>query len=328
LKLLAVGKNRCYPRAMPQGLYVELPMRAEMEQLWQLTQDPAFHQRWDLRFSTIRYLPKPNEEAPQQFLYETRIGFGLVIAGEGESTGTRSGTTGERTSALRFWSGDAKSLIRIGAGYWKYIPTGGGSIRFFTWYDYQTRFGLAGRLVDAILFRPIMGWATAWSFDRLRLWIEADVAPEAVLRSSILYGVCRSVVAFVWIWHGLVPKLLFHDPAELAMLSDAGIATHWLPLIGAAEVIFGVLGLFTWRWRGFLLLTAVAMIGALAVVALRSPAQLTAAFNPVTLNLGILGLCMCGWLAYFSTAFAGPCLRKPRTAQPVQQEKASDAVHL
>jgi hypothetical protein len=95
--LLAVGYSHCYPRAMPEGLYVELPMRTEMERLWRLTQDPALHQRWDLRFSTIRYLAKPDEEAPQQFLYETRIGFGLAVAGEGESTGTRSGTTGERT---------------------------------------------------------------------------------------------------------------------------------------------------------------------------------------------------------------------------------------
>ena len=313
---------------MPQGMYVELPMRTEMERLWRLTQNPALHQRWDLRFSTIRYLPKPNEEAPQQFLYETRIGFGMAIAGGGESTGTRSGTADECTSALRFWSDDAKSLIRTGAGYWKYIPTGNGSIRFFTWYDYQTRFGLAGKLIDTVLFRPMMGWATAWSFDRLRLWVEAGIAPEAVLRSSLLYGVCRSVVAFVWIWHGLVPKLLFHDPAELAMLSAAGIATRWLPLIGAAEVIFGILGLLTWRWRGYFALTGIAMIGALAGVALRSPAQLTAAFNPVTLNLCVLALCVCGWLAHLSTAFAGRCLRKPRTAQRVQQEKASDAVHL
>jgi hypothetical protein len=310
---------------MPQGLYVELPIRTEMERLWQMTQEPALHQRWDLRFSTIRYLARPDERTPQQFLYETRIGFGLGIAGEGESTGTRSGTTGERTSALRFWSDDAKSLIRSGAGYWKYIPISDGSIRFFTWYNYQTRFGLAGKLVDATLFRPIMGWATAWSFDRLRLWIEVGIAPEAVLRSSIIHGICRSVVAFVWIWHGLVPKLLFHDPTELAMLSDAGVARHWLPLIGAVEVIFGVLGLSTWRWRGFFLMTAVAMICSLAGVAWRSPTQLTAAFNPVTLNICVAGLCVCGWLAHFSSAFAGRCLRKPLT---VKQNEVNDAVHL
>jgi hypothetical protein len=324
-KLLAVGYGHCYPRAMPEGLYVELPMRTEMERLWQLTQDPALHQRWDLRFSTIRYLPKPDERAPQQFLYETRIGFGLAIAGEGESTGTRSGTTGERTSALRFWSDDAKSLIRAGAGYWKYIPTGDGSIRFFTRYDYRTRFGLAGKLVDAVLFRRMMGWATAWSFDRLRLWIEADITPEAVLRSSIIYSICRSVVVFVWIWHGLVPKLLFHDAAELSMLSDAGIAARWLPLVGAAEVIFGIIGLVAWRWRSYFVLTSIAMIGALVGVTFRSPAKLTAAFNPVTLNLTVLGLCVCGWLAHSNSAFAGRCRRKAKT---VKQEEASDALHL
>jgi hypothetical protein len=226
---------------------------------------------------------------------------------------------------LRFWSDDAKSLIRTGAGYWKYIPEENNRIRFFTWYDYEVRFGALGRLVDAVLFRPMMGWATAWSFDRLRLWIEDDVAPEAVLRSSIIYTICRGLVVFVWIWHGLVPKLLFRNAAELAMLSDAGIATHWLPLIGAAEVVFGVLGLLAWRWRSFFVLTGVALIGALAAVALLSPAQLTAAFNPVTLNLSVLGLCVCGWLAYACSAFAGRCLRKPKT---VKQKETTDAVHL
>jgi DoxX-like family len=324
-KVLAGGNFHCYSRAMPQGLYVELPMRSAMDRLWQLTQDPALHQRWDLRFSTIRYLPKPYEEAPQQFVYETRTGFGLAIAGGGESTGTRSATTGERTSALRFWSDDAKSLIQTGAGYWKYIPSGDGGIRFLTWYDYQTRFGLAGKLIDTVLFRPMMGWATAWSFDRLRLWIETDTAPEVILRSSIVYGICRTMIAFVWIWHGLIPKLLFHDPAELAMLSDAGIATHWIPLIGAAEVVFGLLGFLTWRWRGYFSVTGLAMIAALAGVSLCSPARLTAAFNPVTLNLSVLALCVCGWLAHFSSAFAGRCLRKPRLTK---QKGTNDAVDL
>jgi LPXTG-motif cell wall-anchored protein len=310
---------------MSKGVYVELPMKAGMERLWQLTQDPALHQRWDLRFSTIRYLPKSDDAAPQQFLYETRIGFGLAIAGEGESTGTRSSTTGERTSALRFWSDDAKSLIRTGAGYWKYIPCEGGTIRFFTWYDYETRFGAAGRLVDTFLFRPMMGWATAWSFDRLRLWIESDIPPESVLRSSVIYAVCRIVVASVWIWHGLVPKLLFHDATELKMLAETGLATHWLPLIGSVEVLFGLLGLFAWRWRNYFVLTAIGMIAALITVALRSSAQLTAAFNPVTLNLGVAALCACGWLARCSSAFASHCLRRP----PAESRKeVGRAVHL
>jgi hypothetical protein len=310
---------------MSKGLYVELPMKATMERLWHLTQDPALHQRWDLRFSTIRYLPKSDDAAPQQFLYETRIGFGLAIAGEGESTGTRSGNTGERTSALRFWSDDVRSLIRTGGGYWKYIPDGDGRIRFFTWYDYQTRFGAAGRIVDTLLFCPMMGWATAWSFDRLRLWIESDIPPESVLRSSTIYAVCRIAVASVWIWHGLVPKLLFHDATELKMLTDTGLATHWLPLIGSVEVLFGLLGLLAWRWRDYFVLTAIAMIAALITVALRSPAQLASAFNPVTLNLGVSALCVCGWLAHCSSAFAGRCLRRPLAGS---RKEVDHAVHL
>jgi hypothetical protein len=31
-------------------------------------------------------------------------------------------------------------LIREGSGYWRYVPTGNG-LRFFTWYDYEVRFG-------------------------------------------------------------------------------------------------------------------------------------------------------------------------------------------
>jgi hypothetical protein len=152
-------------------IYVEIPVRASMDALWAKTQEPEQHERWDIRFSTIEYLPRPDESQPQRFLYETRIGFGLKIAGEGETVGTCERNGGMRTSALKFWSDDAKSLIETGSGYWKYIPENGG-VKFLTLYDYKTRFGVIGRFFDGILFRPIMTWATAWSFDCLRLWIE------------------------------------------------------------------------------------------------------------------------------------------------------------
>jgi hypothetical protein len=126
-------------------------------------------------------------------------------------------------------------------------------------------------------------------------------------------------------WHGLIPKILFRDAIELKMLTDVGIATHWLPLAGSAEVVFGLIGLLAWRWRNYFTLTGVAMIAALITVGLRSPGQLTAAFNPVTLNLGVAALCACGWLAYSSSAFAGRCLRK---SPAESRREVSDAVHL
>src|SRR6185437_3773155 len=125
------------------SIYVEIFIRGDMDDLWAKTQEPKLHQRWDLRFSEIDYLPRGTNE-PQKFLYSTRIGAGLRIEGGGESTGERNEASGERISALKFWSDDRKSLIREGSGYWKYIPEQDG-IRFLTWYDYRTRFGLIGK---------------------------------------------------------------------------------------------------------------------------------------------------------------------------------------
>src|SRR6266480_3729964 len=60
------------------GIYVEIPIRASIDELWEKTQNPQLHQRWDLRFTQIEYLPRQGDE-PQRFLYRTRIGFGLKI---------------------------------------------------------------------------------------------------------------------------------------------------------------------------------------------------------------------------------------------------------
>ncbi len=117
------------------------------------------HERWDLRFSSITYLPRSKGE-PQRFLYSTHLGFGLQIKGAGESGGEAIGADGSRSSALRLRSEDPKSLIREGAGSWKYLPDKCG-VTFLTRYNYRVRFGGAGRLLDGMLFRPLMQWATA-----------------------------------------------------------------------------------------------------------------------------------------------------------------------
>ena len=157
-------------------IYVEIFIHADLDDVWRVTQTPELHTRWDLRFTDIRYLPRTDPSVPQRFLYETRLGFGLCIQGEGETIATREGATGARTSSLRFWSDDPKSLIRVGSGYWQYIPEPGG-VRFLTRYQYATRFGLIGRVLNAAVFEPLLGWATAWSFDRLRLWLEDGLDP-------------------------------------------------------------------------------------------------------------------------------------------------------
>ncbi len=290
------------------GIYVEIFLRAPIDEVWRLTQEPAEHQRWDLRFTEIEYLPRPDGSEPQRFLYATRIGFGLAIRGTGESVGERVAEGGAATSSLRFASDDPKSLIRTGSGYWRYIPLEGG-VRFFTWYDYTTRIGVLGRMVDSSVFRPLMGWATAWSFDRLRLWLENGQTPEASLAWATVYALARGAVSFVWLWHGLVPKVIARDAAERLMLQQAGLPANLIVPIGLAEIAFGVVVLFAWHSRWPLVATIAAMLLALLTVGLRSPQFVSAAFNPVTLNICVIVLCVVAWIAMRFVPTARRCLR-------------------
>jgi hypothetical protein len=293
------------------SIYVETLVRGHLEDLWQRTQDPALHERWDLRFSEIDYLPRDGDE-PQRFRYETRLGLGLRVRGEGESTGTRAGTAGERTSALRFWSDDPKSLIREGSGYWRYVPTSDG-VRFLTWYDYRTRFGPLGRLIDRLLFRPLIGWATAWSFDRLRLWIEQGIDPALSLQRSLAHAAARIALAVVLLYQGLVPKLLYRHPSELLILTESGLsaetASQVLVALGIAELVLGAALLVTWRARWPFAVILALMPVALVGLAITSPGTLVGAFNPVALNVAVAALAAVAWLTNADLPSAARCLR-------------------
>ncbi len=304
---------------MAPGIYVEILIRGSMDELWEKTQTPSLHKRWDLRFTDIEYLPRSNDSEPQQFLYATRIGFGLAIRGKGETLGTRDDDAGTRTSSLKFWSDNPISLISEGSGYWKYIPSPDG-ITFLTWYDYKTRFGILGKLLDILIFKPLMGWATAWSFDRLRSWIEDALPPEATISASCSYTLARIAIAFVWIYHGLVPKLISRHRDELEMMSQSGFPSDMLSnvvlLAGVVEILFGALLLIRWRDRNLLWATIVLMLAALAGVALNSPGYLVAAFNPVTLNLSMIALSIIALVLLPYSATAKTChRRKPEQEQ-------------
>lgn len=166
-------------------IYAEISIQTEMERLWRYTQDPTLHRQWDLRFTDITYLKRRPGE-PQRFLYETRIGFGLKISGTGESAGNVFQDTGDRVSSLKFATNHPLSVIREGRGYWKYSESETG-ITFMTQYDYDTRYGRLGRLAD-MAFRPLLGWATAWSFDALRIWLEKGLHPRPLFQKHWSIG--------------------------------------------------------------------------------------------------------------------------------------------
>jgi hypothetical protein len=300
------------------GIYVETLIQGPIEALWQHTQEPSLHEQWDLRFSTIRYLPRSDDER-QQFLYATRIGFGLEIEGRGESTGQRVLPEGHRVSSLKFSSEDPRSIIREGSGYWKYIPTPSGN-RFLTWYDYRTRFGRAGALFDRVIFRPMLAWATAWSFDRLRLWLERGVSPDAALRHFVTHACARGTVAMVFAYHGLVPKLLMRGADETSMLRDAHVPSDWLPTAlsaaGIAEVAFALLLLWYWRSRWPSVASVVLMFAVTVAVVAFSPRYLAAAFNPLTLNLSVAALSLLDLVNLADAPSAARCRRSSQAADP------------
>jgi uncharacterized membrane protein YphA (DoxX/SURF4 family) len=295
------------------GIYVEILVRAPIDTLWEHTQTPALHERWDLRFSQIEYLPKTHDTEPQRFRYATRIGFGANVTGEGETVGSRNLADGSRSSALKFWSGERLSIIREGSGYWKYVPSDDG-IRFLTWYDYRTRFGRAGGLFDRAIFRPLIGWATAWSFDRLRLWLEQRVDPAQALRQTLVHFVARVALAFIFAYQGLVPKLIARHSDEVTMLQNAGVPPTLtgivLNVLGISEVALAVALLVAWHQRWPALLCLIGMPVAAASVAFHSPHFFAAAFNPASLNIAVAALAAIDLFAIANIPSAGRCLRR------------------
>jgi hypothetical protein len=162
-------------RQTSRRIHVETSIRAPIESVWLHTQSPELHAKWDARFSTIDPIDGA-DDGRVRFRYSRRILPGLTIEGVGESIGHRHGADGSATSALTFRSSDWRSLIQSGSGYWKYIPTDDG-VRFLTEFSYRPRWGRFGRLIDRIAFRPVFAWLTAWSFERLRTWLETGKVP-------------------------------------------------------------------------------------------------------------------------------------------------------
>ncbi|MFB9862871.1 DoxX-like family protein [Rufibacter immobilis] len=298
----------------PNPIYVETQIQTSLERLWEFTQTPEIHQEWDLRFNTIEYLPKETQDAPQRFLYQTQIGFGLKVSGEGKSTGTHSKETGESTYALKFWSEEKISLIKVGSGYWKYIPSGNG-VKFLTWYNYQTRHGFLGKVIDSLLFRPLIGWATAWSFDALKRWLEQGQHPRVSKTLGLLLVISNLLIAFTWLYHGVVPKLLYMETGELAMLTASGMFTGYevegVYAAGIAEIIFGLGFLFFGRWRLLHYLNIFSLVALGVIAFFAQPAVYLAPFNPATTSAGAIGLSLVVLKILNWVPSAKNCKRKP-----------------
>ncbi len=268
---------------------------APLEAVWRKSQDPEEHVRWDLRFTQIEHVAGTGEAGPQRFRYATRLGPGLGVAGWGETVGTGD----KRTSALRFGSEDPRSLIAEGAGHWAYQETGNG-IAFRTAYDYSTRYGVAGRLIDRLVFRPLIQWATRWSFDRLRIWLEQGTPPEVGLKIWAAKVTARVLLGLVWIHEGLVPKILAVRNSELELVARSGWGlgnpASTLVLLGLLEVLFGGWILWGRLERASSLMSCAAILFLAFIVVATEPAAWSDPLGGIFKNLGLVGCAVTVWL--------------------------------
>lgn len=104
-----------------------------------------------------------------------------------------------------------------------------------------------------------------------------------------LHSAARAMLAFVFIYHGLVPKILWLSTTEAALATAHGLYAPIIsPIAGLGEILLGGALLFLRRT----LFPVYAAIGALVLllldVMIMMPALLSEAFNPVTLNLAVI----------------------------------------
>jgi len=109
----------------------------------------------------------------------------------------------------------------------------------------------------------------------------------------------RYTLGFIFIYHGLVPKILFISQTELALNRAhdfLGIAPERIALMGGvAEIVLGVLIVLYRRAIWPVLLAMLGLLLLLLDVMLMLPQLLVEAFNPVTINVAGLVL---GWIAW------------------------------
>lgn len=101
------------------------------------------------------------------------------------------------------------------------------------------------------------------------------------------YLLSRLAIGLIWLYHGLVPKLIFRSATELELIQHGpvvGSAETTLLLAGIGEVVLGLCVFVFWKqaWPALVSIAAFALLLVAAMVI--APETATHAFNPVTLS--------------------------------------------
>ena len=107
-----------------------------------------------------------------------------------------------------------------------------------------------------------------------------------------LIQIIRFTIGLTWIYHGLVPKLLFIAPLEWEISSSLGLSETYtfylIKMVGLGEVLFGCLLIYFYKMKWIQYANIGALTTLLLLVAIQTPAILFEAFNPITTNVPII----------------------------------------
>ena len=103
-------------------------------------------------------------------------------------------------------------------------------------------------------------------------------------------------LAFLWGYQGLVPKILFINPDEIAIWQTFGFSYAQAQLAGqlsgVLECVFALLFLFN-SSKYLHYLSIFSLVFLFALVAFLIPDSLVRAFNPVVMNIAMISLSVC-----------------------------------
>ncbi|EOR03053.1 DoxX-like family protein [Acinetobacter genomosp. 15BJ] len=104
---------------------------------------------------------------------------------------------------------------------------------------------------------------------------------------------CQLIIAVLWIYQGLIPKLIFQVQDEQYVWQQLNVPTSYIAwmisLSGIAEIIFGSLFLFL-TYKSLHWLNMISLIGLFIFVLCIYPNQIYQAFNPVVMNIALASL--------------------------------------
>ena len=115
------------------------------------------------------------------------------------------------------------------------------------------------------------------------------------------YTISRITLALIWLYHGLVPKLILASEQEV-MMNDALLPflSSQVALVstGIVEVVYALALVVCFRSRCLLWPTFVFSTVITVVLLIKMPSLFGDAFNPFSINLAVFGLALINWCSH------------------------------